>query len=227
MTTDEIYEIAQKTKGECVTLGWFEDNNPCKENWREEVCYYVNHTVDEVEVFWYRKEDGRIIHNIKIVKNGDFDEIQSKKINLSWIRKVNGNPVDMRFMDFKNDWAYRMLKLTNDIHYWYDVCKSQFEHKFSSNFWYYWKDIVLVTIETRDVNKTRSRLCNIHWKSWDKLLGDLKIVFSTAYLYNKNWMERKRRDNYNDVQLFQFLHNLFLTEDVKTDKTLYHEEGNN
>lgn len=26
MTTDELYEIAQKGKGESITLGWFEDN---------------------------------------------------------------------------------------------------------------------------------------------------------------------------------------------------------
>ena len=218
MTTDEIYEIAQRANGECVTLGWFEDNNPCKENWREEVCYYVNHTVDEVEVFWYRKEDGRIIHNIKIVKNGDFDEIQSKKINLSWIRKVNGKSVNMKYMNFKNDWCYRMLKLSDDIRYWCEVCQTQYNHRFSSNFEYYWKDIVITMIETRDIYKTRSKLNDIHWKSWEKLLSDLEMIFKIAYIYNKTWHEKKIRDNYNDVQLFQFLHNLFLTEDVKNVK---------
>ena len=230
MTTDEIYEIAQKAKGECVTLGWFEGNIPCKDMWREELCYYVDHTVDEVEVFWYRKEDGRIIHNIKIVKNGDFDEIHSKKINLSWIRKVNGESVDMKYMDFKNDWSYCMLKLSDYIEYWRGVCEGN-NYRFSSYFCRYWKDIVVKMIEVRDIKLVRKMLCEncyerygsrggtyfdqIHWKTWDKLLIDLETIFNTALKRNKTWLTEYGRDKTVEVQLFQFLHNLFLTEDVK------------
>ena len=205
MTTDEIYEIAQKTKGECVTLGWFEDNNPCKENWREEVCYYVNHTVDEVEVFWYRKEDGRIIHNIKIVKNGDFDEIQSKKINLSWIRKVNGNPVEMKFMNFKNEWGIEMFDLKRDV-------VNYKKHRVSSNFGWYWTSIFRTMLRVRDRELVRERLDYIHKKSFDKIFQDLEMIFRHYYDYYKKSVDKNR------TQLFQFLHNLFLTEDVKNVK---------
>lgn len=207
MTTDEIYEIAQKAKGECVTLGWFEDNNPCKENWREEVCYYVNHTVDEVEVFWYRKEDGRIIHNIKIVKNGDFDEIQSKKINLSWIRKVNGNPVDMKFMNFKNEWGIEMFDLKINV-------ENYKKHRVSSNFVYEWESIFRTMLRVRDRERVRLEHQYIHRKSFDKIFQDLEIIFKSYYEHYKN----EKIKNKNRIQLFQFLHNLFLTEDVKNVK---------
>lgn len=205
MTTDEIYEIAQKTKGECVTLGWFEGNIPCMEMWREEVCYYVNHTVDEVEVFWYRKEDGRIIHNIKIVKNGDFDEIQSKKINISWIRKVNGNPVEMKYMNFKNEWGIEMFDLKRDI-------ANYKKHRVSSNFVYEWESIFRTMLRVRDRELVRLEHGNIHKKSFDKIFQDLEIIFNYYYEYYKNEKIKNR------IQLFQFLHNLFLTEDVKNIK---------
>ena len=73
-------------------------------------------------------------------------------------------------------------------------------------------------IETRDIYKTRSKLNGIHWKSWEKLLSDLQMIFKIAYIYNKTWHEKKIRDNYNDVQLFHFLYNLFLTNDGKSGK---------
>jgi hypothetical protein len=224
MTTDEIYEIAQKAKGECVTLGWFEGNIPCKENWREEVCYYVNHTVDEVEVFWYRKEDGRIIHNIKIVKNGDFDEIQSKKIKLSWIRKVNGKSVDMKYMNFKNDWGLAMLNLKEYIMWMKKICKQEDNYNCSSYFDQCWKDIVFTMIKTRDYNKTYSfvmkqRYYRSWWKTgqgvclktWDKLMVDLKTILKKAYEDNELYKESLGVSKEIKNQLFQFLHNLFLT----------------
>ena len=205
MTTDELYEIAQKGKGESITLGWFEGNIPLKDMWREVKCYYEYHNANEIKLFSYRKIDGKFI-------------VTKHVISPAWIRKVNGKSVNMKYMNFKNDWCYRMLKLSDDIRYWCEVCQTQYNHRFSLNFDYYWKDIVITMIETRDIHKTRSKLNDIHWKSWEKLLSDLEIIFKIAYIYNKTWHEKKIRDNYSDVQLFQFLYNLFLTNDGKSGK---------
>lgn len=207
MTTDEIYEIAQKAKGECVTLGWFDNNIPSMEKWNEEICYYEDHTVDSINVFSYYKEDGKFI-------------VKHHIIEPSWIRKVNGKSVDMKYMNFKNDWGLAMFNLKEYIEGLKKICKKKYNYNCSSYFDQCWKDVLMTMIQTRDYNKTYSFVMNegYHNKTWKKLIVDLNVIFAEACKDDELYIHCLGVNGYTKNQLFQFLHNLFLTEDVKNVK---------
>lgn len=223
MTTDEIYEIAQKAKGECVTLGWFENNIPCKENWREELCYYDSHTATIINVFSYRKEDGKFV-------------VSRHLIEPSWIRKINDKSVDMKYMNFKNEWGLAMFNLKEYIEGLKKICKKKYNYNCSSYFDQCWKDVLMTMIQTRDYDKTYSSVMNKRYynynsvysyyapkvylrdKTWKKLIVDLNVIFAEACKDDEMYIHCLGVNGYTKNQLFQFLHNLFLTEDVKNVK---------
>jgi hypothetical protein len=207
MTTDELYEIAQKGKGESITLGWFEDNKPCNEMWHEELCYYEDHTVDSINVFSYCKEDGKFI-------------VKHHYINPSWIRKVNGKSVDMKYMNFKNEWGLAMFNLKEYIGGLKKICKKKYNYNCSSYFDHCWKDVLMKMIQTRDYNKTYSFVLKQGYynKTWKKLIVDLNVLFAEACKDDELYVHCLGVNGHTKNQLFQFLHNLFLTEDVKNVK---------
>lgn len=221
MTTDELYEIAQKGKGESITIGWFEGNIPCMEMWREELCYYEDHTATTINVFSYRKEDGSFVVSRHLIES-------------SWIRKINGKSVDMKYMNFKNEWGLAMFNLKEYIEGLKKICKKNYDYNCSSYFDQCWKDVLMTMIQTRDYNKTYSFVMNKRYynsaysyytptvylrdKTWKKLIVDLNVIFAEACKDDELYIHCLGVDDYTKNQLFQFLHNLFLTEDVKNVK---------
>ena len=223
MTTDELYEIAQKGNGESITIGWFEDNEPCKEMWHEELCYYEEHDVNYIKFFSYHKEDGKFI-------------VKHYVISPCWVRKVNGKSVDMKYMNFKNEWGLAMFNLKEYIEGLKKICKKNYDYNCSSYFDQCWKDILMTMIQTRDYNKTYSFVMNkryynynsSYWyytpkvylrdKTWKKLIVDLNVLFTEACKDDELYIHCLGVNGYTKNQLFQFLHNLFLTEDVKNVK---------
>lgn len=52
-------------------------------------------------------------------------------------------------------------------------------------------------------------------KTWKKLIVDLNVIFAEACKDDEMYIHCLGVNDYTKNQLFQFLHNLFLTEDVK------------
>jgi hypothetical protein len=207
MTTDEIYEIAQKAKGECVTLGWFEGNIPCMEMWREELCYYENHSDTFINVFSYHKVDGKFI-------------IKHYSISPYWIRKVNGNSVDTKRMELKNDWAFPLLDLTEDLKAEIERTWS-YEHKFSSKFDEYWKEVLKEMITVRDKEVVKNNLSHIRKVTVNKIFNDLEFLsFWRCSYYKKCTKHHNDEHVKNKIQFFQFLYNLFSSKECGTVKVI-------
>ena len=207
MTTDEIYEIAQESKGECVTLGWFEGNIPCMEMWREELCYYEDHSDSFINVFSYHKVDGRFI-------------VKHYSISPYWIRKVNGKSVDTRRMEFKNEWAFPLLDLEDDLKAEIERTWG-YEHKFSSKFEKHWKEVLKEMLKERDKETVKSNLSRIRKVTVNKIFDDLKFLsFERCSYYKKCTRWRNDEQVKNKIQFFQFLYNLFSSNECGNVKVI-------
>ena len=205
MTTDELYEIAQKGKGESITLGWFEGNIPCMEMWREELCYYEDHTENFINVFSYRKEEGKF-------------NITRHEIDIHWIRKVNGESVDTKYMSFKNEWTFPLLDLKEELELerkntWY------YEHKFSSKFERYWMNVLKEMISVRKRELVEKNLSSIRKPTLKKIFEDLEyLCFARCSYYKKCTAWRDNEQVKNKIQFYNFLYNLFSSNECDTIK---------